>query len=435
MAQVDALSRNPSPTEIAPEEVDIVQLEVSDWILAGQLTDNNLCEIRKALAKNMAESVEEEHIRRENILKDCRIYRNTTEGARLGVPYELRRDIIASELLYGYKPGAVTDVLLTAEVSNIDEYRRKVSAVRQEAAKHISAAQQQKKYFHKRRTIAKRCNVGDLVLTQKIHAATGFSQKLLPAYADPFRVSTVLPNDRYERILQDNKLEKFKVTNTASPKNNVIKKTVINLSHTTLTEEKAEVLQKGLSFALTPKQVPTMDIITATEATVYNLPDTSAEELRWKIKIILEKSTTIKFLLPILSPLVDKTESFVKNSEHFVELTKNFSLESEDIIVSFDVESLFTNIPLEESIKIIETKLKDDQTLHERTDLTINRILQLRASSEAMWIKLYKRNKKIVGHQNQGTQNTNAERRNHQIEKCRTRKGKEAPDAMGQHED
>lgn len=410
MAHVDALSRSSAATESALEEVDIFQLEVSDWILAGQLTDNNLRDIYKVLSKNKADNAEEEHIRREYILEDGRIYKNTTEGIRWVVPHGLRRDIVrsahdetghfsvektlnkirenywfsgmrayvqryiqccipclynkkrsgakpgylhpiekvtrpfhtlhldhlgpfvkssrqnsyiivavesftkylllkatrttetrnvisflneiiytygtptriitdrgtaftsqkfakfceeagikhvlnavatprangqverfnrtiltalkttirdenrwdldllkiqfainntvnkstgktASELLYGYKPRATTDAMLTAEVAKTLEDRKELSVLRQEAANKISMAQQeQKKHFDKRRMVAKRYNVGDLVLTQKTHPATGTSQKLLPTYAGPFRVNAVLPNDRYEIV-------------------------------------------------------------------------------------------------------------------------------------------------------------------------------------------------------------------------------------------
>jgi hypothetical protein len=53
------------------------------------------------------------------------------------------------------------------------------------------------------------------------------------------------------------------------------------------------------------------------------------------------------FLHNILAPLIGNMFSFVRNSEHFIELIKNISFQKEDILVSFDVESLFTNIPVE----------------------------------------------------------------------------------------
>ena len=55
-----------------------------------------------------------------------------------------------------------------------------------------------------------------------------------------------------------------------------------------------------------------------------------------------------KYLNPILSPLTTN-ESTVKTSFDFVEETVNY--DHNLYMASLDVESLFTNIPLEETIK------------------------------------------------------------------------------------
>jgi hypothetical protein len=54
------------------------------------------------------------------------------------------------------------------------------------------------------------------------------------------------------------------------------------------------------------------------------------------------------FLYKILSPLAGKSESFVMNSGHFVQLLKSVNLQSSDTLVSFDVVSLFINVPVDE---------------------------------------------------------------------------------------
>ncbi|XP_054276681.1 uncharacterized protein LOC128995686 [Macrosteles quadrilineatus] len=48
-----------------------------------------------------------------------------------------------------------------------------------------------------------------------------------------------------------------------------------------------------------------------------------------------------------------------------------------DKLVSFDVESLFTNVPVSETLKIIETRLTNDDTLANRTKLPVNVIMEL----------------------------------------------------------
>jgi retron-type reverse transcriptase len=55
----------------------------------------------------------------------------------------------------------------------------------------------------------------------------------------------------------------------------------------------------------------------------------------------------------ILGPLVGRTDSYIKDSRDFMELIKEEKIESKDIIISFDVVSLFTKIPLNEAIQVI----------------------------------------------------------------------------------
>lgn len=84
-----------------------------------------------------------------------------------------------------------------------------------------------------------------------------------------------------------------------------------------------------------------------------------------------------KVLLDILKPLVGKTDSFIKNSKDFVEKSKGIVLADTDRLVSFDVESLFTNVPVPETLKIIESRLEKDVTLFERTKLPVKVIMEL----------------------------------------------------------
>jgi hypothetical protein len=65
-----------------------------------------------------------------------------------------------------------------------------------------------------------------------------------------------------------------------------------------------------------------------------------------------------RFLANNLQLFIGKTSSFIKDSFDFIQKTKILHLEEEDIMVSFDVVSLFTKIPIPEALNLI-SKLFD----------------------------------------------------------------------------
>ena len=52
-------------------------------------------------------------------------------------------------------------------------------------------------------------------------------------------------------------------------------------------------------------------------------------------------------------------------------------LSDDEVLVSFDVLSLFTNVPTDLAISIARKCLKDNETLEERTCLDVEDIIQL----------------------------------------------------------
>ena len=79
----------------------------------------------------------------------------------------------------------------------------------------------------------------------------------------------------------------------------------------------------------------------------------------------------------LLVPLVGKTKYHVKNAKHLVDELKDLKLDEEDMFVSHDVVSLFTNTPIPQSIEIIKNRLQKDKSLKKRTLLTPDDIVEL----------------------------------------------------------
>ena len=82
-------------------------------------------------------------------------------------------------------------------------------------------------------------------------------------------------------------------------------------------------------------------------------------------------------LANILFPLTGKSEYKVTNSAHFVSIVSNETILDNDIMVSFEVESLFTNVPIDAAVHTALQKLENDPSLADRTTLTPAQIADL----------------------------------------------------------
>ena len=70
-------------------------------------------------------------------------------------------------------------------------------------------------------------------------------------------------------------------------------KWVVNLSTKTSSHEK-DLLEKGLNFSATPKNIPTKYIVAKIETVVKNLPMAEADSIRAKTSLVLQKASPPK---------------------------------------------------------------------------------------------------------------------------------------------
>ena len=83
---------------------------------------------------------------------------------------------------------------------------------------------------------------------------------------------------------------------------------------------------------------------------------------------------TTKELTRIIKPLVGGSQHHVRNNMDFIHSIEGIQMTADECMMSFDVESLFTSVPIEPSIQIIKKLLEDDKSLHLRTKMTVNQI-------------------------------------------------------------
>ena len=263
-----------------------------------------------------------------------------------------------------------------------------------------------------------------------------------------------------------------------------------------LTASEKTVLNKGLNFATTIKQIPYLDLIAPIEEAALNIPQAQEDELRWKVRQVLEKSKppnpnitkeerlaikslqcdesiiillankgnatvvmdrveyfnkladliensgyckvkknpTLKtkrkpsqilsknkdlvpqrkykqliqhysklphiyglpkihkdgislrpivscrgsachplscYLVEIVTPLSDKSSSYVRNSTHFMEKIRNAPIHSNRMV------SLFTKVPMDETLAVVRERLAADSSLEERTCISINNLMEM----------------------------------------------------------
>ena len=79
----------------------------------------------------------------------------------------------------------------------------------------------------------------------------------------------------------------------------------------------------------------------------------------------------------ILKPLTGNSAYTVKNSTEFCGSIADINLQDDDELVSFDVVSLFTSIPVDVAVNVAHNRLVNGENLLERTALPVTDIIKL----------------------------------------------------------
>ena len=84
-----------------------------------------------------------------------------------------------------------------------------------------------------------------------------------------------------------------------------------------------------------------------------------------------------KELAKILKPLVGKSTHHINSTQDFVEQVKHITLAPGECLSSYDVSALFTSVPVDPALNIINDLLEKDHTLEERIVLAVSDIILL----------------------------------------------------------
>lgn len=86
---------------------------------------------------------------------------------------------------------------------------------------------------------------------------------------------------------------------------------------------------------------------------------------------------TAKHLGRLLSPFSKTMPSFVENSAHLAEILRTTSIDDDEILVSFDVKSLYTSVPVKQALDSVEKLLSSDQSWANQSPMPVSSIVQL----------------------------------------------------------
>ena len=84
-----------------------------------------------------------------------------------------------------------------------------------------------------------------------------------------------------------------------------------------------------------------------------------------------------RYLADVLAPLQGNTIHSVNNTKDLVDALQDLQIPPGRKLVSFDVSALFTSVPVDKALQIIQARLELDPTLKARCELTVVQLTQL----------------------------------------------------------
>ena len=84
-----------------------------------------------------------------------------------------------------------------------------------------------------------------------------------------------------------------------------------------------------------------------------------------------------KFVNRILIQYTSNAESFLMNTQHFRERLAEVTIADDEILVSFDVKSLYTSVPIEGAIVAIRQILDTDANFETHANISVETLIEM----------------------------------------------------------
>ena len=84
-----------------------------------------------------------------------------------------------------------------------------------------------------------------------------------------------------------------------------------------------------------------------------------------------------RYLIPILRTKQGRNGLFVKTSRELKEKFKDWRVERNKILVSYDVKNVYPSIPINKALELVEKLLRESRTQGKVTELSVDSIMEL----------------------------------------------------------